>query len=63
MMPPVPLVHIADAILVIIAAEALFLTHRATRGGAGFGAVSAQSDFRRLSGSGPAPGFGGGPIG
>jgi hypothetical protein len=33
MMPPFPLVHIADAILVIIAAEALFLTHRATRGG------------------------------
>ncbi|HAE02826.1 MAG TPA: hypothetical protein DCL95_01360 [Rhodospirillaceae bacterium] len=33
MMPPVPLVHIADAILLIIAAEALFLIYRAKNKG------------------------------
>lgn len=32
-MPPIPLVHIADAILLIIAMEALFLAYRANRGG------------------------------
>jgi hypothetical protein len=34
---PFPLVHIPDAILAIIAAEALLLAYRATRGGPGLG--------------------------